>query len=774
MSSSDEVSLTTNGLTVVGEAGNVLWSTPPLNSEVDAMQLLETGNLVLVDARNNTLWESFQHPTDTIVVGQRIRIGTSLQSAVSDVEMSPGDYRLEVTDGDAVLQWNTMTYWELSMDAKASKNSIVNVSFLEMNESGLYLLGSDGSTIVTQVALTYASDFRIGKLGSEGRFSISRFVSDNWLLEFAAPAENCRIPLFCRKIGLCTSKPLSASCSCPLQFRTQIDGECVPMDSSLSLPSACNDTRNTSQFNINSVTYIGLGSGMDYFAIDFMNPVRNGISLSLCQDLCSANCSCLGIFHGSSSLSCYLLENYLGSIILSSKPTNDYWGYIKVLASSSSPPKHKFPIAALVLLPSSGFLILTTFVILGIVCLRKNTLSKTGTAKWSRCDSSSSADLEIISIPGLPRRFDYEELVAATENFKTQIGKGGFGTVYKGTLSDKSVVAVKKMTSLGVEGKKEFCTEIAVIGNIHHVNLVRLKGFCVRARQRFLVLEYMSKGSLDRTLFGNGPVLEWGERVEIALGTARGLAYLHSGCEHKIIHCDVKPQNILLHDNLQVKISDFGLSKLLSPEQSGLYTTMRGTRGYLAPEWLTSSAISDKSDVYGYGMVLLEIVRGRKNSTLQTWSDGISGGDGLSTSSYGSETRSIYFPLCALEMHEQNRYLELADRRLEGRVTSEEVEKLVRIALCCVHEDPALRPTMANVVSMLEGGLPVGEPRVDSLNFLRYYGRRFTEVSRKEGSNEQDEFGLYDPSTNPTSETATNGSYNSMSYLSSQQVSGPR
>jgi serine/threonine protein kinase len=106
--------------------------------------------------------------------------------------------------------------------------------------------------------------------------------------------------------------------------------------------------------------------------------------------------------------------------------------------------------------------------------------------------------------------------------------------------------------------------------------------------------------------------------VEIALGTARGLAYLHSECEHRIIHCDVKPENILLHDNLQVKISDFGISKLLSPEQSALFTTLRGTRGYLAPEWLTSSPISDKADVYSYGMVLLEIVRGRKNCSLQT------------------------------------------------------------------------------------------------------------------------------------------------------------
>ena len=162
----------------------------------------------------------------------------------------------------------------------------------------------------------------------------------------------------------------------------------------------------------------------------------------------------------------------------------------------------------------------------------------------------------------------------------------------------------------------------------------------------------------------------------------------------------MKPENILLHDNLQVKILDFGISKLLSPKQSILFTTLRGTRSYLAPKWLTSTAISDKIDVYSYGMVLLEIVKGIRNNC----------------------NREIYFPLFALKMHEQGKYLELADPRLEGRVRSEEIEKLVQIALCCMHKEPVLRPAMAGVVGMLEAGLAFGEPRVESLNYLRSNG----------------------------------------------------
>jgi hypothetical protein len=472
------------------------------------------------------------------------------------------------------------------------------------------------------------------------------------VLEIAEPFENCDIPFICREIGLCTRKPLGAQ---EIGFRSQISGgNCVPMNSSLSLPSACNATRDGSQLN-SSISYLRLGPGMDYFSNNFREPVKHGVKLSVCQDLCSQNCSCLGFYHENDSGSCYLLENHLGSFILNAY-NNSRLGYIEALMGSSpgnpighnGNQKHNFPIA-FVLLPSTGFLLLIVLVSLAIHLLRKNRLSKIRTVKLS-------AELEMISILGLPRRFAYEELAAATENFKTHIGSGGFGTVYKGTLTDQTVVAVKKITNLGVQGNREFCTEISIIGNIHHVNLVRLKGFCAQGRQRFLVLEYMNRGSLDSILFGNGLVLEWQERVEIALGTARGLAYLHSGCEQRIIHCDVKPENILLHDNLQVKIFDFGILKLLSREQSTFNTALRGTRGYLAPEWLTGSLISDKADVYSYGMVLLEIVTGRKNCSFQTHShiteSNNSEGNGLSSYSSGSELRLIYFPLIALQMHE--------------------------------------------------------------------------------------------------------------------------
>lgn len=667
-----------------------------------------------------------------MVIGQRLLVGKSLISSVKEGELSEGDYEFTVTDNDAFFLWKKMVYWKLSMHNDAFRDTNARVAYAELRSNRIFLMGSNGTEIAIRV-IVKSPDFAILKLGSGGALSIMRLNRDGSQVSgFNAPADTCRIPFICRSLGVCNNGSCS-SCAPGFQTDPMADGSCVPVNGKLSLPgksSSCN----ISTESISTISYLKLGNGMDYFANDFTDPAAFNVNLSTCQDLCSRNCSCLGIFHSQSSGSCYMIRDYLGSIM--KKSNSDRLGFIKLTTDLNQAPEvesRSILVAVLVSIPSSVVVFFALMIACGIVWYRRRNsgeIKGKTKRKPSRRSSLSYGELEDLSIPGLPVRFDYEELVDATENFGTQVGSDGFGTVHKGTLSDGTAVAVKKISSLGVHGRREFCTKIAIIGKIHHVNLVKLKGFCAHRESRFLVYEYMNRSSLDRALFGNGvPVLEWPERFEIAIGTARGLAYLHNGCEHKIIHCDVKPENILLHDNLLVKISDFGLSKLLSSEQSSWFTTMRGTRGYLAPEWLTNSAITEKSDVYSYGMVLLELGRGKKNCSLQTPSH--------SGSANGSSGGEDYFSLRALEMHEEGRYLELVDPRLAGQVHTEEVEKLVRVALCCVHEDPVLRPTMTNVVAMLEGGLPLSDPQVESLNFLRFYGRRFTEASVAEGGNEQ-------------------------------------
>ncbi|XP_047268312.1 G-type lectin S-receptor-like serine/threonine-protein kinase At5g35370 [Capsicum annuum] len=790
VSDSGELRLSVDGLTLFDDSGDSIWSTKTFHSRsstsslISSMQLLESGNLVLVDALNNSVWESFDFPTDTIVVGQRLPVRRSLVSREKEDELAEGDYELVVTENDVLLQWNEMTYWKLSMETKSFRDTNAAVEYMMVKSDGLFLFGANGTKTAIQVVLeeVKSRDFRIGKLEGNGHFDVKRFSNGNWMSEFDVPSDSCRVAFTCKKLGVCDE----GSCSCPPGFRisSEVNGSCAPIDRDLVMAVSCNASLNVNATDLgNRVSYLRLENGMDYFANDFTEPVMHGVNLTVCQDLCSKNCSCLSIFHDQSSGSCYMIENFLGSMFRGSDSGSGRGrlGYVKVTSDPSSLDRNdksdnsfRFPLVGLVLLPSSGVLLII-LTIAGILWLmrRKRSMQIAG-KRLGRADSSSSDEFDSISILGLPVKFDHEEIRVATECFSTPIGTGGFGTVYKGTLSDGTVVAVKKMNSLGAHGKKEFCTEIAIIGRVHHVNLVSLKGFCAHRGERFLVYEYMNRGSLDRTLFGNGPALEWRTRFDIALGTARGLTYLHGGCEQKIIHCDVKPENILLHDNLQVKISDFGLSKLLNSEQSSWFTTMRGTRGYLAPEWLTSSAITEKSDVYSYGMVLLEIVRGKKNSSFQPPNITTSESDSSESNRLFpiSANQSIYFPLFALEMHEQKKYLELVDPRVLGHVKSEEVEKLVRVALCCLHEDPTLRPTMANVVGMLEGVLPLAMPQVQSLNFLRFYGRRFTEASMIEGVQEVNVFELHQQNRNFSSTTSS--SYNSFSYMSSQQLSGPR
>ncbi|XP_022966534.1 G-type lectin S-receptor-like serine/threonine-protein kinase At5g35370 [Cucurbita maxima] len=764
VSISSPLTLSPAGLSLSDDdSGALVWSTPPLPSPVAAMHLLDSGNLLLLDHANVTLWQSFDVPTDTILVGQRLPVRNPLFPATTeDDDIS---FRLLLTDDDLLLQWNQLTFWKLSMDLKAFRHSYSPVSFLAINDSGFYLFASDGSTVVMHLSLNsnLGELFRFGRLGFDGRFKITSFVNGGFVDEFVGPSENCHLPTPCGKLGLCSS----GTCSCPPSFTgdSQNKNGCVPTDSSISLASPCG---NVSKANVagelnSSFSYLRLIDGVDYFANNFMEPENHGVDLQSCKDLCSRNCSCLGIFYEDSSSSCFLIWDKIGSIMSAKRSRVGYIKTLQITPISEGKSRKRIPLVGLILIPSSAiFLVIAIGVLL--LCFRRLRVLVT---LQQRSESSSSMELDMTLIPGLPVRYGYDEIVTATDNFKTQIGSGGFGTVFKGTLPDESVVAVKKISSQGAQGRVNFCAEIAVIGNIHHVNLVRLKGFCVEGRQKLLVLEYMNRGSLDKALFGDGPVLEWRERLEIALGTARGLAYLHSGCDHKIIHCDVKPENILLSQSLGVKISDFGLSKLLTPEQSGRFTTLRGTRGYLAPEWLTSSAISDKTDVYSYGMVLLEIVRGKKNCSFE-------------------EKDGEYFPLVALEMHMMGgRYLELADPRLEGRVRGEEVEMLVRVGLCCVHEDPALRPTMANVVGMLEGGVAVAvanaNPILESLNFLYLYGSKFSEPSNLTPQNQSALWRELVSATTTTTQPhpilgnhKSNSHLTASSHLSSHQLSGPR
>lgn len=282
------------------------------------------------------------------------------------------------------------------------------------------------------------------------------------------------------------------------------------------------------------------------------------------------------------------------------------------------------------------------------------------------------------------RSFSYEQLVSATENFKEEIGRGGSGRVFKGYINGGKEIAVKKLIKLVEEGEMEFRNEMKIIGRTHHKNLVHLVGFCSEGSNRLLVYEFMKNGSLGDLLFKSEERVNWSERRRIALEIANGLHYLHDECETRIIHCDIKPQNILMDESRTAKISDFGLSKLLKPDQTRTYTMARGTRGYAAPEWYNNNApITSKADVYSFGVMLLEIICCRKKVDASL------------------RDEEVVLVDWVYQCYRAGELQLLKSEELDASM--EEFEKMVKIGLWCVEPELSLRPAMKQVISMMEG-----------------------------------------------------------------------
>ncbi|XP_019160115.1 PREDICTED: LEAF RUST 10 DISEASE-RESISTANCE LOCUS RECEPTOR-LIKE PROTEIN KINASE-like 2.3 [Ipomoea nil] len=290
------------------------------------------------------------------------------------------------------------------------------------------------------------------------------------------------------------------------------------------------------------------------------------------------------------------------------------------------------------------------------------------------------------------KRFSYSEVKKITTSFKDELGQGDFGSVYKGKLHNENLVAVKVLKELRASGE-DFVNEVASISRTSHVNIVTLIGFCIEGKKRALVYEFMPNGSLEKFIYNSnlltGRQLGWNLLYQISIGIARGLEYLHRGCNTRILHLDIKPHNILLDEDFSPKISDFGLAKLCTKKESTVSIFgARGTIGYIAPEVVCKNigGVSHKSDVYSYGMMVLEMVGGRKNVDV-----------GVSRNS------KIYFP------HWIYSRLVLDDELgLIGVMNEEENEcarKMVIVSLWCIQTDPSTRPSMSKVVEMLEGNL---------------------------------------------------------------------
>ncbi|MFS7991016.1 putative protein kinase RLK-Pelle-PERK-1 family [Helianthus anomalus] len=294
--------------------------------------------------------------------------------------------------------------------------------------------------------------------------------------------------------------------------------------------------------------------------------------------------------------------------------------------------------------------------------------------------------------------FTYEELAMATDGFSEAnlLGQGGFGYVHRGLLPNGKEVAVKQLKTGSGQGEREFQAEVEIISRVHHKHLVSLVGYCMTGAQRLLVYEFVPNNTLEFHLHGkNRPVMEFPTRLRIALGAAKGLAYLHEDCHPKIIHRDIKAANILLDFNFEAKVADFGLAKITSDVATHVSTRVMGTFGYLAPEYASSGKLTDKSDVFSFGVMLLELITGRRPvDSAQTYVD-----DSLVDWARPLLTRAI----------DDGNFDSIVDSRLQREYNHNEMARMISCAAACVRHSARRRPKMSQVVRALEGNVSLSD-----------------------------------------------------------------
>ncbi|XP_043711276.1 G-type lectin S-receptor-like serine/threonine-protein kinase At2g19130 [Telopea speciosissima] len=704
-------------LVIIDSSKTLIWSTnlTSTSSNSTEVTLLDSGNLVLRNVLNSSdlIWESFDHPTDTWLPGGKLghnKLTNESQRLISwksSEDPAPGLFSLELDPAGTnqyFIVWNeSVKYWTsgtwngkiFRLVPEMTSNTAYMFTFAYVsNQKENYFTYNlyNSSSIITRFVMNM--DGQINQLvWLEGL---------GWSLFWAQPRQQCDVYALCGAFGTCYPQSL-IPCACLQGFNPLYEtnysnlsdwsGGCV-RDIQLQCVNNASVNGETDGFKMMSNMTLPINA----------QSVAVG-SAQACESACLNNCSCNAYAYNTSG--CFVWEGDLLNLEqLSAGDTGGQDLYLKLAGAAGN---------------NQG---LATGAIVGAVSgvLAAGLLGLLVLLIWKRQRRKLAGPSKVVEGYMVP--FSYKDLQIATKNFSEKLGEGGFGSVFKGTLPDLSVVAVKKLEALN-QGEKQFRTEVSTIGTIQHVNLVRLRGFCSQGTNRLLVYDFMPKSSLDSHLFygeKGSEVLDWKTRYQIALGTARGLAYLHESCRECIIHCDIKPENILLDAEFCPKVADFGLAKLVGREFSRVLTTMRGTRGYIAPEWLSGVAITTKADVYSYGMMLFELISGRRNS---------------GKSDYGEKVG--FFPTwAASKINEDGEILSILDYRLEGNADLAELIRVCKVASWCIQDDEVDRPSMGLVVQMLEGTVEVSPPPIPrTLRVLEENHEHivfFSEISSKQSS----------------------------------------
>ena len=706
----------------------MVWSTSTSNASFAKLQ--NTGNLQLFDeTMENLQWQSFSDLRDTLVV--RPREDTSISSLSSIVVDK--SYLLRSRPNDS--SYGPPGRFHLQTDVYSvaylrALDVVYNVEFIYLyayinTSQGVFELSRGGGKTYRDNSSMPMSMLRLDPDGNLRIYAWNASQS-TWLKVWQFLDTKCVLGSPCGAYGICKegTNGSSLTCTCPAGYE--------PVDSQLisrgcysnnlkNLSSICESARNNGSLSMVENEH------SDYYYNDLSYKVVDNIEE--CKKLCLDDCDCIVASYRLGDRTCFLKGNQTTRLVMNGYDTDGNTLLMKLLVSSPTKRGGGLKKGAVIGAIVAAFIVVVLLVV--------------GAAMiwWSWRTGGHVCGLmrrrhECVRVigDGGPIKFTYPQLVEATQNFSELLGEGGYGKVYKGriivvmenekeALREKQLsVAVKvlKDTTMGDtshgEAERQFRAEVGTLGKIHHVNLVDLVGYCIGGgnrgpgKKRMLVYEYIENGSLARFLSGEPKPLPWAVRYSIAVGTARGIAYLHHDCKPHILHCDIKPENVLLDHEFTPKVADFGLARRLEEVKSNLHMSgARGTRGYIAPEWLKTVKITSKADIDSYGMVLLKLVRGfhergNDDESLVDWAYGF---------------------ISAAEEEERNHEEEpsisnggedsvgVQDELVADSYESDRLEKtrVLKIGLWSVQYQPELRPSMLRIVQLLEGnGDDIGIP----------------------------------------------------------------
>ncbi|KAK3219933.1 hypothetical protein Dsin_013903 [Dipteronia sinensis] len=730
--------LDTTGNLVLIDGDTTVWTSNTSGAAVQFATMSESGNFILytVAGNNNNrpVWQSFLHPSDTLLPNQPLTVSLELTSSKSPLHggyyslkmlQQPTSLSLALTynlpetfdassSDAAAAAYMNKSYWsgpEISnvtgdVVAVVDEAGSFGIVYGESSNGAVYVYKNDNdynglsSAINRSISSTRLSVLRRLILETNGNLRLYRWDNDvngsrQWVSEWAAVSNPCDIAGICGN-GICNldRSKTNASCTCLPGSNSEMgnDGECAANSSMVVKCDSRNNRTSHDQYRIATVQQTNYYFSEEYSVIANYSDIE---TVSKCGDACLSDCECVASVNGLDEEKpyCWVLRSLdFGGF---EDPSSTL--FVKITANGSfsrggsngssgsgdSSGESGNVKAKVLVLP----IVLSMILLVGLLCLLLY-------YSVHRRRSLKRALENSLIVSGAPMNFTYRDLQLRTSNFSQLLGTGGFGSVYKGSLSDGTFVAVKKLDRVLPHGEKEFITEVNTIGSMHHMNLVRLRGYCSEGSQRLLVYEFMKNGSLDKWIFPTNNcrdrLLDWPTRFNIAIATAQGIAYFHEQCRNRIIHCDIKPENILLDENFCPKVSDFGLAKLMGREHSHVVTMVRGTRGYLAPEWVSNRAITVKADVYSYGMLLLEIIGGRRNLDM----------------SYDAE--DFFYPGWAFKEMTNGTPMKVVDRRLQqDAVEEEELMRALKVGLWCIQDEVSMRPSMGEVVKMLEGSIDI-------------------------------------------------------------------